>query len=231
MRIPILLAMLLVTGATAAAQRPEVPAGWVVRLEPGSRVSDSTFSFVTMAPGWHITSGPAAMLHDPAQTATGEYTVNAEIFLFPGESASGYGVFLGGRDLGEDTLTHLSLQLRRDGHFMVEKRVAGRRSELVPWTSHPSVTRGAETPVKNVISVVVATGLVRFLVNGTEVTSLPRSGIVTDGIAGLVVGASLNLHVTDIAIVAESSAFDVELPDSSPHIRHERLQVSVGPRP
>lgn len=45
-----------------------------------------------MPPGWHITTGPGAVLYDPARVADGPFTLEAELFLFPGGNQDGFGV-------------------------------------------------------------------------------------------------------------------------------------------
>jgi hypothetical protein len=58
-------------------------------------------TFVTMAPGWHVTTGPAALLYHPDYRTKNmdNFAVEAEIFLFPGTSQEEYGIFIGGKNL------------------------------------------------------------------------------------------------------------------------------------
>ena len=98
-RLPQRLARSLLLGGVAlalgvrpvGAQEDERPIGWDVVFDDEA-AEDSSLFFVAMAPGWHITSGPAALLYDPVRTAEGEFRLEAEVFLFPGESDSGFGL-------------------------------------------------------------------------------------------------------------------------------------------
>ena len=57
---------------------------------------------------------------------------------------------------------------------------------VVDWTAHDAINdldgQGRST---NVLAVEVGSSQVRFLVNGTEVATQPRSAVDTDGITGL----------------------------------------------
>ncbi len=81
-----------------SAQEQERPQDWTVRFDRAD-AKDSALFFVTMTPGWHITTGPAGILYDPSRTATGTFRVESEIFLFdPGDRhREAFGVFFGGR--------------------------------------------------------------------------------------------------------------------------------------
>ena len=60
--------------------------------------------------------------------------------------------------------------------------------------------------VKNVLRVEAEASTVTFLVNGQKVAEVPREGTRFDGIVGLRVGENLNLHVTNLVILAHRLA-------------------------
>ena len=70
---------------------------------------------------------------------------------------------------------------------------------LVEWTAHDAVNdldaNGSST---NTLTVEADGDTVRFLVNGTEVSSQARSAVDADGITGLRVTHMLNVHVSDL---------------------------------
>ena len=192
------------TGADDPAARPR-PAGWQVRLDRPDRGSPADVVFADMPPGFHVTTGPAAVLYHPDSTATGSYRLDAEIFLFdPGERREGYGVFFGGQDLDGAGQRYVYFLLRRDGTFLVKTRSGDETATVRDWTAHSAIrawdTRPAgEATVQNTLAVQVGPTDVAFLVNGTEVTRVPRSELPsTDGVFGLRVNHSLNLHVTSV---------------------------------
>ncbi len=175
--------------------------GWHARLD---RPADTAPEFTTMPPGWHVTSGPSAILYDPAHQASGTYRVDSKIFLFdPGERREGFGVFIGGQHLDGDDQRYTYFLLRRDGRFLIKTR-AGADTEVVQdWTAHPAIRswehRGdGEATAENDLAIDVRADDVVFLVNGQEVTRVPRSRIDTDGVVGLRVNHGLNLHIATL---------------------------------
>lgn len=194
-------------GADDPSAQPK-PAGWNIRLDSPDRGSADDVYFVDMAPGWHVTTGPAAILYHPDSTASGSYALKAQFHLFdPGERHEGYGVFLGGRNLQDRTQRYTYFLLRRDGSFLVKTRNGADTETVRDWEEHDAVAawddrdEGAES-VRNDLRVEVTAGQVRFLVNDQQVASVPASELgSTDGVFGLRVNHALNLHVTGISAV------------------------------
>jgi hypothetical protein len=183
-----------------AAQDLERPAHWKVRFDRPA--PDTAIYFVTMPPGWHITTGPAAILYDPAQTAQGEYRVQSEIFLFPGERREGFGLFIGGADLEAADQSYLYFLIRKDGRFLVKHRAGSETHVIIPWTEHAAIVKhdGGDGTAKNVLAIECGSEQVRFFVNDEQVAWLPRSEMDVDGIVGLRVNHRLNVHVTDLTV-------------------------------
>lgn len=88
---------ILTTLSLPGAQGLQPPDGWRWVTDTPAALATSldppagSLVFGTMAPGWHITSGPAATLFEPSATAEGRYSVESEVFLFlePPSAASG----------------------------------------------------------------------------------------------------------------------------------------------
>ena len=55
---------------------------WDVRLANPDRGGVEDIWYVGMPPRWHITTGPAAILWDPAKAADGNFRIESEIYLF-----------------------------------------------------------------------------------------------------------------------------------------------------
>src|SRR5919112_992520 len=93
--------LLLVAIAPLAAQSPK---GWIVRADRSTSASDpdgaGTIKFTTQGSGFHAVNPQAAVYWNPANTATGTYTVKGSFTL---EKPSGhnnyYGLVFGGSDL------------------------------------------------------------------------------------------------------------------------------------
>lgn len=194
--------------AQAGEQNPTAepkPDGWLLRLDRPDRGSPDDVYFVDMAPGWHVTTGPAVLLHHPDSTASGTYRLEAEMFLFdPGERREGYGIFFGGRDLQADGQQYIYFLLRRDGKFLVKTRHGEETSVVRDWTGHPAIVGWENKPADagtahNTMGVQVGATDVAFTVNGAEVARVARSELPpTGGAYGLRVNHSLNLHVTRV---------------------------------
>ncbi|BCS33650.1 hypothetical protein TBR22_A28770 [Luteitalea sp. TBR-22] len=199
----VMLAMLTVPQAKAPAA-PQVPEGWQVRVDGGDHgtADASGVSFVTMPPGWHVTTGPAAILYRPAGKATGAYTVRSEIFQFdPGTRREGYGLLIGGKALDTPQQAYTYFLIRRSGEFLIKRRTGGTTATVKDWTPSPAIVKfddrkAGQQSVKNALEVRVAADTTAFLVNGTEVARVPTKELDTDGVVGLRVNHQLNLHVS-----------------------------------
>jgi hypothetical protein len=190
-----------------AAHTFQAPPGWKWVTANEAKLVDTldppegSWLFGTMAPGWHITTRPPVILFEPRYATTGRFSVESEIFLFPGASAAGFGLFVGGADL-EGKPRYAAFLIRRDGHVAIETVHAGRATLLVNWTKAPGVLPGGEAgdPARNVLRVDGEADVVRFSVNGNVVADVPRTSAAFDGIVGLKVGGDLNLHVTNLDV-------------------------------
>ena len=161
--------------------------------------------WVTMPPGWHITTGPAGIFWDPGVTGSGNFKAEMEVFLFdPGERREAFGIFFGGRDLEGAGQSYGYFLIRNGGEFIVKRRDGADSPTLVGWTGHPSVRsfadRGDDASVRNVLAVEAGAETVRFLVNGAEVTTLPRGDLPIDGVVGIRVNHALNRHISRLEV-------------------------------
>ena len=207
MRIAVLLPLLGLPGLARPLQSQELttPADWRWRLEhparlvTGQDVPDSAWRFVGMPPGWHITTGPGVVLFNPAERASGRYSLSAEFILFPNPSESGFGLVLGGSDLSSPNGSMLSVQLRRDGAVRVVNVSGGQERVLAPWRMHGAVRPypGSGT-VSNRLRVTVATDSVRVFVNDSSVVAVASTDLPTEGQFGIQIGEKLNFHVTTL---------------------------------
>lgn len=189
-----------VAAPTLAAQERQRPAEWKIRFDRPA--PDSALYFVSMPPGWHITTGPASIMYDPTRVARGQYRVRSEIFLFPGERREGFGVFVGGENLEAENQSYLYFLIRKDGRFLIKHRAGRETHVLTPWTEHAAIIKheGGKDNVKNVLEIAAGADQVDFFVNGERVASLPRSQLNVDGIVGLRVNHGLDVHVSDLSV-------------------------------
>jgi hypothetical protein len=193
--------------AWAVPAAAQAPAGWQLDLdapataqptEAGARERADAYWFVEMRPGWHITMGPGGRLFDPVFTAADRYAIESNIFLFPGVSDEGYGVFFGGSGAGAGA-SWLAALLRRDGSAALLRHGPGMHEWVVPWAVHEAVKpQAGDEPVGNLLHVDVRRDSVHVFANGTQLFAVPRAGLSTDGAFGLRVGREVNLHVSTL---------------------------------
>lgn len=187
------------------------PLGWQVRLDravPNVVWSDDAdhadIWFVSMTPGWHVTTRPAGIFWHPASTAEGRYRAEAGIYLFgSGEHPEGFGLFVGGKDLLQDGQVYLYFLLRGDGQFLIKRRAGSQTHVVQDWTAHAAIQPfmpGSGDQPFNRLAVAVDEAEVVFLVNGTEVARHPKAGLPTDGIVGLRLNHHVNVHVSEFGV-------------------------------
>ena len=197
----------------AGAEDGVVPAGWRWRFDRGldftvGSVDTLDTWFVTMTPGWHITTKPAGIFYHPASIGEGDFTASTTIHLFdPGTRNEGYGMILAGANLDSDQQQYLYFLLRKSGEFLVKLRDGSQTEELIGWTEHEAVERWtdeSEATITNVLSVTVGGETITFMVNDEEVATLEKGDLATDGIVGLRLNHSVNVHVSDLTVTPAS---------------------------
>lgn len=187
--------------------------GWTGRIDPqaaknGRKITDD--KVVAMGPGFHVTSGPAAVYWNPANIASGNYTVSASFSQTKAAAhPEAYGVFLAGRDLESPNQSYLYFLVRQDGKYLINHRANDSTvHKIVDWTPNAAVKAiDADGKATNALSIAVLPDKLSFMVNGVEVTTLPRSevdragrGSGTTGIAGVRVNHNLDVHVGGFAV-------------------------------
>ncbi len=203
MRIATVAVTLTMLASGLVAQEQKRPVDWKVRFDRAN-AKDADLSFVDMAPGWHITTGPAGILYNPANASEGEFRIKSKIFLFdPGRRhREAYGIFFGGQNLDGDGQAYSYFLIRDTGEFLIKVRKGGTTETVVAWTATDALARhpGGDARVENSIAVECGSETVDFFINGEKVTSVPRRNLDVDGIVGLRVNHALNLHVAELTI-------------------------------
>ncbi len=200
---------LFIAAASGGAQRPAQPAGWVVKPDGGAagHGAGETVQFVEMKPGFHITTGPAAILFDSTMRASGDWRLEATVHLFdPGARAEGFGVFFGGRDLSSGAPRYGYALVRRDGKVMLKAREGATTRTVRDWTANAAIpvwhSGPAGASVRYPLVVEARGDRVSIWIGPTQVLDAPRSELPTDGIVGLRINHALNLHVERVAVAA-----------------------------
>jgi hypothetical protein len=193
-----LLATLILTPTLLAAQLPE---GWTARPDEG-KVADIKMD--VMGPGWHVTTGPAAVIYRTADKATGNYEFSAKLHLFPekGGHNEAYGLFIGGSDLAGAAQKYTYFVIRGDGTWKVKRRDGAKATDVTPgWTANAAIVKGkADGSVANLVSIAVKGGKAHFSVNGTEVYVTDAAKVDANGTPGLRINHNLSVHVENYGI-------------------------------
>lgn len=207
MRCVRIIALSLLLTSHLAAQTVPAADGWRARHDEAGATVAAPEVFVTMPPGWHVTTDAAGIFWEPRFSATGEFRAEMEVYLFDPEGMhEGFGLFVGGRDLEGPGQAYTYFLIRDGGQFLVKRRAGAQTPTLQDWTTNAAIRswadRGAESAVLNTLAVEVGRDAVRFLVNGTAVASMPRAQVPADGIVGLRINHHLNLHVSRLEVEA-----------------------------
>ena len=175
--------------------------GWETRLDGGTDAT-SVLHFRTMGNGVHASTAGrgAAIFWQPTSMAKGDYTISASFTQTePSGHANAYGLFFGGSDLSGPNQRYSYFVIRQGGEFLVKKRMGDETPTVVDWTAHDAISDlDDQGQSSNTLAVEVGSSQVRFLVNGTEVTSQPLSAVDTDGITGLRITHLLDVHIGDL---------------------------------
>ena len=191
--------------------------GWTGRVDANEAAAGKTIAdskFVKEGEALHVTTGPAAAYWNPANTATGNYTVKATFrepqYMSLNNHPHPYGIFIGGADLGTDQQSYLYCAAYGNGNFIVRGfgpaafQLNGRRGEANPAVKKAA---GQGQPVEQEIAVSVKDDRVECAINGTVVGTYPKSDVVqtgrlksTDGVYGLRLGHNTEAIVTGLTM-------------------------------
>jgi hypothetical protein len=202
--VGLVLAALLAL-APAFAQAPK---GWKVRGDHSSDASDpdaaGSIKFVTSGSGYHATNPMAAIYWNPANAATGNYTLKGTFKLIKSSGYDEYyGLIFGGSGLEGATQSYLYFMITDDGTFLIKRRDGSSTQGVSPKTPSPAVKKpDAGGSATNALEVRVKADKIDFVINGTVVTSLPKSGgaAKTDGIYGIRINHQLDVQIDDFGM-------------------------------
>lgn len=186
---PALLALLLAVPVAAQA-----PAGWLERVDASTDAADPddvpNVTVTSVANGLEVRTGPAVTLWNPANTASGNYTLEGTFTLLePSGHVNYYGLIYGGRNLEGAQQSYVYFLVAQNGSFIIRHRVGNDTvHDVVGRTTNAAVAQpGANRQSVNRLQVRVGANDIQYLVNGTVVHTAPKSGMAaqTDGIWGV----------------------------------------------
>jgi hypothetical protein len=191
--------------------------GWTGKVDANEAKGGKTINdakFAKEGNGIHVTTGPEATYWNPANKASGDYTVKATFnepkFQNLNTHPHPYGLVIGGTGLGSDQENYLYCAAYGNGNFIVRGfgpaayQMNGRRGE-----ANAAVHKAAAVgePVTQEIAISVKGGAVSCSINGTVVATYDKATVIapgklasTDGIYGLRFGHNTEVIVTGLSM-------------------------------
>jgi hypothetical protein len=200
--------LVLIAALAVVPLLAQAPKGWRMRVDRSMTASDpdapGEIKFVTMGTGFHATNPQAAVYWNPANTASGAYTVKGTFTLMkPSGHTNYYGIVFGGKNLDGAEQQYLYFLVAQDGTWLIKRRNVVGATDVMPKTANAAVKKpDASGKSTNALEVRVGANKIDYLVNGTAVTSTPRSGATanTDGIYGIRVNHLLEVQIDGFAM-------------------------------
>ena len=163
--------------------------GWTGKIDAssvrqGRKLEDA--KFVQEGQALHITTGPATTFWNPANTASGNYTIKATFlepkFMDLNSHPHSYGIFIGGNNMGGDMMTLVYCAAYGDGNAFVRGFGPSVFNQLRSQP-FPSVNKaaGIGQPVKQDIAWTVKDGKAECSINGAVIASYTKDQLVTSG--------------------------------------------------
>jgi hypothetical protein len=217
-------AIMLVTGATGALAQETTRAvagggiavpGWAGKADGAGKLEEAKLA--KEGNNLHVTTGPAVAYWNPANKATGNYTVKATFtekqYMNLNDHPHPYGIMIAGNDLGTDQMSYLYCAAYGNGTAIVRGfgpapfQLNGRRGEANA-AIHKAAGKGES--VTQEIAVSVKGDKVECAINGTVIGSYNKSDAVgagklksTDGVYGIRFGHNTEATVTGLTMTKQ----------------------------
>lgn len=192
-------------------------AGWQGKIDAkevqaGLTLNDA--SFTSEGGVLKVRTGPAVTYWNPANRATGDYTVKATFnepqYMNVNNHPHPYGIVIGGNDLGTATESYLYCAAYGNGNFIVRGfgpapfQLNGPRGEA---NAAVNKAAGKLQPVTQEIAVSVKGNTISCAINGTVVGTYNKGDVVTagklkstDGVYGVRFGHNTDATVTGLTV-------------------------------
>jgi hypothetical protein len=176
-------------------------AGWTGQIDPNEAKRGQALTndkLTKEGNNLHVTTGPAVAYWNPANTASGDYTVKATFtepkYMNLNDHPHPYGVFIGGNDMGTPNQSYLYCAAYGNGSFIVRGFGPAPFQVNGHGEANAAVHKaaGQGQPVTQDIALSVKGDKVSCAINGTTVGTYNKSDVVgtgklksTDGVYGI----------------------------------------------
>ena len=160
--------------------------GWSGKADGAGQVNDAKLA--QEGKDLKVTTGPAVTYWNPANKASGNYTVKATFsepkYMNLNNHPHPYGIVIAGNDMGTATQSYLYCAAYGNGNFIVRGfgpdafAMNGGRGEANPAVHK---AEGKDQPVTQEIAMSVKGDKVECAINGTVVASYDKAALVTAG--------------------------------------------------
>jgi hypothetical protein len=194
--------------------------GWTGKIDPSEESAGQTLNnskLEQVGNTLHATTGPAVTYWNPANKASGSYTVKATFtepkYMNLNNHSHPYGIVIAGNDMGTPQQSYVYCMTYGNGTFIVRGfgpepfQMGGRRPQ-----ANPAVHK-AEGPGQQVtqdIAMSVKDGRVECAINGTVVAGYDKAELVaagklksTDGIYGIRFAHNTDATVTGLTMAKQ----------------------------
>jgi hypothetical protein len=189
--------------------------GWTGKIDAGSVRQGRTLNdskFAQEGNAIHVIAGPATTFWNPANTASGDYTVKATFlepkFMELNSHAHSYGIVIGGNSMGTDQMSFVYCVAYGDGNALV-RGFGPAVFTLLGTSPNPAVHKaaGVGQPVTQEIAWRVKGGRAECSINGTVVAGYDKAQLVvpgklqsTDGVYGIRFSHNVEAIITGLAM-------------------------------
>jgi hypothetical protein len=190
---------------------------WTGKIDAGEERAGHTLNDAKLTKNgdtFHVVTGPAVAYWNPANKATGDYTLKATFtepkYMNLNPHPHPYGVFIAGNEMGTAAQSYLYCAAYGNGRFIVRGfgpgpfQMNGFLGEANPAV-HKAPAIGQ--PVTQEIALSVKGDRVECSINGTAVASYNKAALVmagklksTDGIYGLRFAHNTEVNVTGLSV-------------------------------
>lgn len=200
------LVLSVILSAAASVMAQTAPRGWKQRIDASTDASDpdpaGDVKFTVIDGGFHTANPKAAIFWNPANTASGNYVLKATFTQNARSSHPNYlGLVFGGKDLAGAGQSYTYFVIAQNGMYLVKQRNGDQTKDVQRGPSDAVMKIDANGKATNTLEVRVGGDKIDYVVNGSIVHSMPKAGVVTDGIYGMRVNHALpDVSITGLAV-------------------------------